>query len=79
MIAKLKTLEKIMNCGLVAVVRAESSEQAFNIADACIAGGVAAIQITFTVPNATEVIRDLTKKYTSGEIIKISQCRLRYM
>lgn len=69
MIAKLKTLQKIMDCGLVAVVRAESSEQAFKIADACIAGGVAAIEITFTVPNTTEVIRDLTKKYTSGEII----------
>lgn len=41
MITKLKTLGKIMDCGLVAVVRAESSEQAFKIADACIAGGVA--------------------------------------
>ena len=69
MIPKLTTLTKIMDCGLVAVVRAESSEQAFKIADACIAGGVAAIEITFTVPGASEVIRDLTKKYTSGEII----------
>jgi len=69
MIPKLTTLNKIMDCGLVAVVRAESSEQAFKIADACIAGGVAAIEITFTVPGAAEVIRDLTKKYTSGEII----------
>ena len=69
MIPKLTTLTKIMDCGLVAVVRAESSEQAFKIADACIAGGVAAIEITFTVPGAAEVIRDLTKKYTSGEII----------
>lgn len=69
MIPKLTTLQKIMDCGLVAVVRAESSEQAFKIADACIAGGVAAIEITFTVPGAADVIRDLTKKYTSGEII----------
>jgi len=69
MIPKLTTLNKIMDCGLVAVVRAESSEQAFKIADACIAGGVAAIEITFTVPGAAEVIKDLSKKYTSGEII----------
>lgn len=69
MIQKLTTLKKIMDCGLVAVVRAESSQQAFKIADACIAGGVAAIEITFTVPGAAEVIRDLTQKYTSGEII----------
>lgn len=69
MIPKLATLNKIMDCGLVAVVRAESSEQAFKIADACIAGGVAAIEITFTVPGAAEVIRNLTRKYTSEEII----------
>ena len=69
MIPKLRTLNKIMDCGLVAVVRAESSEQAFKIADACIAGGVAAIEITFTVPGAAEVIKDLSMKYTSGEII----------
>jgi len=69
MITKLKTLEKIMNCGIVAVVRAESSEQAFKIADACIAGGVAAIELTFTVPGAADVIRDLSNKYQSGEII----------
>lgn len=36
----------------VAVVRAESFEQAEKITDACIAGGVAAIELTFTVPKA---------------------------
>src|SRR5690242_14195784 len=69
MTTKLETLKKITDCGVVAVVRAESSEQAFKIADACIAGGVAAIEVTFTVPGAADVIRDLAKKYTSGEII----------
>jgi len=46
---KLKTLETIEDSGLVAVVRAKSSEQASRIADACAAGGVGAIEITFTV------------------------------
>ncbi|HWQ61145.1 MAG TPA: bifunctional 4-hydroxy-2-oxoglutarate aldolase/2-dehydro-3-deoxy-phosphogluconate aldolase [Negativicutes bacterium] len=62
-------LQKITDAGLVAVVRAESSEQAFKIADACIKGGVAAIEITFTVPGAAETIEDLVKTYKSGEII----------
>lgn len=69
MIPKLKTLGKIMECGLVAVVRAENSEQAIKIADACAKGGVAAIEITFTVPGAAKVIEDLAKAYKSGEII----------
>jgi 2-dehydro-3-deoxyphosphogluconate aldolase/(4S)-4-hydroxy-2-oxoglutarate aldolase len=59
----------MMDSGLVAVVRAESSEQAIKITDACIKGGVAAIEITFTVPGAVDVIKDLVKAYPSGEII----------
>ncbi len=35
---KLKTLEEIADVGVVAVVRAENSDQACRIADACAAG-----------------------------------------
>ncbi len=65
---KEQILDKIKECGLVAVVRAESAEQAYRITDACIEGGVAAIEITFTVPGAAEVIKGLAGRYKSGEI-----------
>ncbi len=68
-IPKLRILEKIMDSGVVAVVRAENAEQAKKIADACIKGGVAAIEITFTVPGAVEVIKELAETYKSGELI----------
>lgn len=66
---KYQILKKITDCGLVAVVRAEGTEQAKKIADACIKGGTAGIEITFTVPGATELIKNLANTYTSGEII----------
>lgn len=66
---KQQVVSKIKEGGLVAVIRAENSEQAFRITDACIEGGVAAIEITFTVPGAHDVIKDLSRKYSSGEII----------
>jgi 2-dehydro-3-deoxyphosphogluconate aldolase/(4S)-4-hydroxy-2-oxoglutarate aldolase len=69
MLNKEEIVSKIKDQGLVAVVRAESSEQAFKITEACIEGGVAAIEITFTVPGAHNIIKDLSRKYTSGEII----------
>lgn len=69
MIPKISILQKIMDVGVVAVVRAESSEQAIKIADACIKGGVVAIEITFTVPGAAAVIKDLVATYKNGEII----------
>ena len=42
---KIETLAKIQEVGIVAVVRATSIEQAEKITDACIAGGVAAIDL----------------------------------
>ena len=66
---KLRVLGKIVDSGLVAVVRADNSEQAAWIAEACVEGGVAAIEITFTVPGAAAVIQDLTRIYKSGEIL----------
>ena len=43
-------LTRIQEAGIVAVVRAETSEQAVRIADACMEGGVAAIELTFHRP-----------------------------
>lgn len=66
---KVDVLRKIQDCGVVAVVRAENGEQALKIADACIQAGIAAIEITFTVPGAADVIAQLSKAYTKGEVI----------
>ncbi len=69
MTPKMETLKKIMDVGVVAVVRAESADQAIKIAEACKEGGIPAIEITFTVPYADEVIRELAKAYQDGSMI----------
>src|SRR6187399_1882193 len=66
---KLRVLTRIMDSGLVAVVRADTSDQAARIAEACAAGGVAAVEITFTVPGTAGVISDLAKQYKNDEIL----------
>jgi 2-dehydro-3-deoxyphosphogluconate aldolase/(4S)-4-hydroxy-2-oxoglutarate aldolase len=66
---KLKVLGKIVDSGLVAVVRAESSEQATRIVEACARGGVAAVEITFTVPGAANVIAELSKRFADDQIL----------
>ena len=66
--SKTHTLERIASSGLVAVIRAESPEQAERIAEACALGGVAALEITFTVPGASVVIEHLAKKIP-GQIL----------
>ena len=65
----MKVLSKVIESGLVAIVRTNSADQAARIAEACARGGAAAIEITFTVPGATAVIEALAKQYASGEIL----------
>jgi|SRR5205085_1485462 len=69
MIPKLDILKRITDAGLVAVVRAESAEQARRIADATLAGGCPAIEVTFTVPGAQRVIEALAARYKPSELI----------
>ena len=66
---KMKVLSRIMDSGLVAVVRADSSDQASRISEACATGGAAAVEITFTVPGTAGVISDLARQYARDEIL----------
>lgn len=66
---KLDVLKRIVDVGVVAVVRADSEKEAENIAKACIDGGISAIEITFTVPGADKVIASLKKTFNSSELI----------
>ncbi len=45
---------------LMVAVRTETSEQAYLAAKACLEGGIRFIEITFSVPDAEEVIRKLS-------------------
>lgn len=69
MIPKIENLKRIEETGIVAVVRAENSEQALKISEAVRAGGIQAIEITMTVPGAVDVIRELAKTYKNNEIL----------
>jgi len=67
-LVKLRTLQHILGPGLVAVIRAASAEQAARVADACVEGGIQALEVTFTVPDATAAIAELSKRYASAPV-----------
>ena len=64
-----ETLRRILEGGIIAVIRAPDVERGYNLAEAARRGGITAIEIAMTVPGALEVIRELASKYRSGEII----------
>jgi 2-dehydro-3-deoxyphosphogluconate aldolase/(4S)-4-hydroxy-2-oxoglutarate aldolase len=62
-ISKYDISDSIREIGIVAIMRANSSEQLLAAADAVLAGGVNAIEVTMTTPGALRVIEEATTKY----------------
>lgn len=52
-----QVLGRIIESGIVAVVRAESGASLAEVVEALVQGGVTAAEVTFTVPDALEAIR----------------------
>src|SRR5438876_2857639 len=52
-------LRRVLDCGIVAVVRAPQSDQLVEVAQALADGGVTVLEITMSVPNALDVLRQV--------------------
>jgi len=66
---KEKVIAKIEEAGVIAIIRAENADKALKIAGACVAGGVRAIELTFTCPRADRIIEALADEYASGGLL----------
>ncbi|TFB08592.1 bifunctional 4-hydroxy-2-oxoglutarate aldolase/2-dehydro-3-deoxy-phosphogluconate aldolase [Candidatus Atribacteria bacterium MT.SAG.1] len=60
---KTSNLKMLIEGGIVPVVRASSVDEAINIVDAIVKGGINTIEITMTVPNAIGVIKTIAEKF----------------
>ncbi len=58
-----QTKAKILEVGLIPIVRAASAEDALKAAEAIIAGGVGIAEITMTVPGAIRVMEKVADRY----------------
>jgi len=68
-VKRIKTIQKIVESGVVAVIRAESKEQGIKIIDAVKKGGIKALEITMTVPGAVDIIKELSEIYKNEDVI----------
>lgn len=60
---KLEKLQLIQETGVIAIMRAQSSSQLMDAAEAIYKGGVRVIEVTMTTPGALDVIREATRRY----------------
>src|SRR5947208_3556565 len=59
--SKSHDLQRVLDCGIVAVVRSPHSGQLVEVAEALAAGGVQVMEITMTVPDALDVLRQVRR------------------
>lgn len=76
-----EVVAQIRNLGVVAIVRADTGDEALAAARAVREGGLRAIEVTFTVPGAAEIIRRLAEEMDdeillgAGTVLTADQAR----
>lgn len=68
---KMERLTRIEHAGVVAVVREDSQKRAIEAARAVIKGGIKGIEVTFSVPQADQVIAQLKDMYQNDSSVAI--------
>jgi 2-dehydro-3-deoxyphosphogluconate aldolase/(4S)-4-hydroxy-2-oxoglutarate aldolase len=58
-----ETLAKILEEGVVPVIRVSSAQEAWEVAKAIKEGGVSVLEVTMTVPGAMDVIKEVSQKF----------------
>ena len=58
-----EVLARMLEEGVVPVIRVSSAAEAFEVAKAIKEGGVSVLEVTMTVPGAMDVIKEVTQKF----------------
>lgn len=66
---KKEILTRIIDSGVVAVIRMKDTNRLLKVIEAVRSGGVKCIEITMTVPGAVEIIRELSKAVPADVLI----------
>ena len=66
-----EVMGRISNVGVVAVVRADSSEDLLTLIDALVAGGVDACEVTMTVPGALDGIKAAAQHFGDRALVGV--------
>lgn len=68
---KSQILARLEAAGVVAVVRENNTASALEAAKAVVAGGIHGLEVTFSVPNADQVIAKLKEIYQADQAVVV--------
>ena len=60
---KTHIIQRLLDPGIIAIIRADSSEHLVEAAEALLAGGVTAMEVTMTTPHALAVVTAVTQRF----------------
>lgn len=66
---KIDITKRIADTGAMAIVRVETIERGYEIAQGCLDGGIDCLEISYTLPNAGEVIQALRNKFKDKLVV----------
>ena len=69
--SKAAIIDRILNPGIIAVIRANSSEQLLAVSEALYEGGVIGLEITMTTPNALDVIHAVSERLGNKVLVGV--------
>lgn len=69
--AREQMIERLVQAGIIAVVRAPETSLVLPLSEALVAGGVIAIEITMTTPNAFQAIRSARQHFGDRAIVGV--------
>lgn len=66
---KHEILKQMLEEQLVGIIRTDTAEEAILASEACIRGGMKCLEVTFTVPNAQDIISTLSKQCKDSDVL----------
>ena len=68
---KEQTIQRIIEEGILAVIRGPSEDLTLKMVEALLKGGIKGIEITFSTPNALAVIESLAKNFSTDILLGV--------
>jgi 2-dehydro-3-deoxyphosphogluconate aldolase/(4S)-4-hydroxy-2-oxoglutarate aldolase len=69
MSSRAEIIAKLLDPGVIPVIRASNAEDVIPACEALLSGGLNALEITMTTPNALEMIREACQRFGDGAVI----------
>lgn len=66
---KSNVLNQLVTSGVIAVIRADQPKEAEKLVEAVVAGGITAIELTYSVPQAPQLIEALAFQYQDSDVM----------